>query len=60
MCGNVQHHVFSLYLHLEQQMANRTEERVGNTLRNMSVINHSSHLFLSEGLCDVTLTLIHH
>lgn len=24
------------------------------------MINHSSHLFLSEGLYDVTLTLIHH
>lgn len=59
LCGNAQHHVFSLYLHLEKQMANRSKQRVGNTLRNMQVINHNGHLLLSEGLHKVTVTLIH-
>lgn len=59
-CGNVQRHVFRLYLHLERQMARRSEQIVGNPLRNLWVINYGSHSFLPKGLYDVTPTLIHH
>lgn len=59
-CENVQRHVFGLYLHLERQMASRSEQIVGNPLRNLWVIHHGSRSCLSKGLYDVTPTLIHH